>query len=157
MFYRLNLVLHNPEIPSNTGNIIRLCHNTGSSLHLIRPLGFNFQDKNLRRAQLDYLEDVDIKIHNSFDHFIESENPKSLIIVDTFGEKIHTDVKYIENEYFIFGSEGIGLPEKIIKNKIVRESVRIPMKNQSRSINLSNSVSIMTYEYLRQKKFNNLK
>ena len=156
MFYRLNLVLHNPEIPSNTGNIIRLCHNTGSSLHLIRPLGFNFQDKNLRRAQLDYLEDVDIKIHNSFDHFIESENPKSLIIVDTFGEKIHTDVKYTENEYFIFGSEGIGLPEKIIKNKIVRESVRIPMKKQSRSINLSNSVSIMTYEYLRQKKFNNL-
>ena len=156
MFYRLNLVLHNPEIPSNTGNIIRLCHNTGSSLHLIKPLGFNFQDKNLRRAQLDYLEDVDIKIHNSFDHFIESENPKSLIIVDTFGEKIHTDVKYTENEYFIFGSEGIGLPEKIIKNKIVRESVRIPMKKQSRSINLSNSVSIMTYEYLRQKKFNNL-
>ena len=156
MFYRLNLVLHNPEIPSNTGNIIRLCHNTGSSLHLIKPLGFNFQDKNLRRAQLDYLEDVDIKIHNSFDHFIESENPKSLIIVDTFGEKIHTDVKYIENEYFIFGSEGIGLPEKIIKNKIVRESVRIPMKKQSRSINLSNSVSIMAYEYLRQKKFNNL-
>ena len=102
------------------------------------------------------MEDVDIKIHNSFDHFIESENPKSLIIVDTFGEKIHTDVKYTENEYFIFGSEGIGLPEKIIKNKIVRESVRIPMKKQSRSINLSNSVSIMTYEYLRQKKFNNL-
>ena len=157
MFYRLNLVLHNPEIPSNTGNIIRLCHNTGSSLHLIKPLGFNFQDKNLRRAQLDYLEDVDIKIHNSFDHFIESENPKSLIIVDTFGEKIHTDVEYIENEYFIFGCEGIGLPEKIIKNKIVRESVRIPMKKQSRSINLSNSVSIMAYEYLRQKKFNNLK
>ena len=156
MFYRLNLVLHNPEIPSNTGNIIRLCHNTGSSLHLIKPFGFNFQDKNLRRAQLDYLEDVDIKIHNSFDHFIESENPKSLIIVDTFGKKIHTDVEYTENEYFIFGSEGIGLPEKIIKNKIVRESVRIPMKNQSRSINLSNSVSIMTYEYLRQKKFNNL-
>ena len=156
MFYRLNLVLHNPEIPSNTGNIIRLCHNTGSSLHLIKPLGFNFQDKNLRRAQLDYLEDVDIKIHNSFDHFIESENPKSLIIVDTFGKKIHTDVEYTENEYFIFGSEGIGLPEKIIKNKIVRESVRIPMKKQSRSINLSNSVSIMAYEYLRQKKFNNL-
>ena len=156
MFYRLNLVLHNPEIPSNTGNIIRLCHNTGSFLHLIKPLGFNFQDKNLRRAQLDYLEDVDIKIHNSFDHFIESENPKSLIIVDTFGKKIHTDVEYTENEYFIFGSEGIGLPEKIIKNKIVRESVRIPMKKQSRSINLSNSVSIMAYEYLRQKKFNNL-
>ena len=156
MFYRLNLVLHNPEIPSNTGNIIRLCHNTGSSLHLIKPFGFNFQDKNLRRAQLDYLEDVDIKIHNSFDHFIESENPKSLIIVDTFGKKIHTDVEYTENEYFIFGSEGIGLPEKIIKNKIVRESVRIPMKKQSRSINLSNSVSIMAYEYLRQKKFNNL-
>ena len=119
-------------------------------------MGFNFQDKNLRRAQLDYLEDVDIKIHNSFEHFVKLENPKSLIIVDTFGKKIHTDVKYTENEYFIFGSEGIGLPEKIIKNKIVRESVRIPMKKQSRSINLSNSVSIMTYEYLRQKKFNNL-
>tara|TARA_B100000945_G_scaffold290638_1_gene264522 strand:- start:100 stop:573 length:474 start_codon:yes stop_codon:yes gene_type:complete len=156
MFYRLNLVLHNPEIPSNTGNIIRLCHNTGSSLHLIKPLGFNFQDKNLRRAQLDYLDDVDIKIHNSFEHFVEFEKPKSLIIVDTIGEKIHTDVEYIENEYFIFGSEGIGLPEKIIKNKIVRESVRIPMKKQSRSINLSNSVSILAYEYLRQKKFNNL-
>ena len=156
MFYRLNLVLHNPEIPSNTGNIIRLCHNTGSSLHLIKPLGFNFQDKNLRRAQLDYLDEVDIKVHDSFEHFIEFEKPKSLIIVDTFGKKNHTDVKYVENEYFIFGSEGIGLPKNVIKNKIVRESVRIPMKKHSRSINLSNSVSIMAYEYLRQKKFNNL-
>lgn len=156
MFYRLNLVLHNPEIPSNTGNIIRLCHNTGSSLHLIKPLGFNFQDKNLRRAQLDYLDEVDIKVHDSFEHFIEFEKPKSLIIVDTFGGKNHTDVEYVENEYFIFGSEGIGLPENVIKNKIVRESVRIPMKKHSRSINLSNSVSIMAYEYLRQKKFNNL-
>ena len=78
MLYRLNLVLHNPEIPSNTGNIIRLCHNTGASLHLIKPLGFNFQDKNLRRAQLDYIDDVNIKIHNSFDQFIDSEKPCSI-------------------------------------------------------------------------------
>ena len=80
MFYRLNLVLHNPEIPSNTGNIIRLCHNTGASLHLIKPLGFNFQDKNLRRAQLDYIDEVNIKIHNSFDQFIDSEKPQLSLI-----------------------------------------------------------------------------
>tara|TARA_B100000941_G_scaffold286313_1_gene259652 strand:+ start:9602 stop:10075 length:474 start_codon:yes stop_codon:yes gene_type:complete len=156
MFYRLNLVLHNPEIPSNAGNIIRLCHNTGASLHLIKPLGFNFQDKNLRRAQLDYINEVKIKIHNSFDHFIDSENPKSIIVVDTIGEKNHTEVNYLEKEYFIFGSEADGLPHSIIKNKFIRESVRIPMNKASRSINLSNSVSIIAYEYLRQKKFNNL-
>ena len=156
MFYRLNLVLHNPEIPSNAGNIIRLCHNTGAWLHLIKPLGFNFQDKNLRRAQLDYINEVKIKIHNSFDHFIDSENPKSIIVVDTIGEKNHTEVNYLEKEYFIFGSEADGLPHSIIKNKFIRESVRIPMNKASRSINLSNSVSIIAYEYLRQKKFNNL-
>ncbi len=149
MLYRLNLVLHNPEIPSNTGNIIRLCHNTGASLHLIKPLGFNFQDKNLRRAQLDYIDDVDIKIHNSFDQFIDSEKPLSVIIVDTFGKKTHTEVDYFENEYFVFGSD--------LDNKYIRESVRIPMNKDSRSINLSNSVSIITYEYLRQNNFNDLK
>ena len=156
MFYRLNLVLHNPEIPSNTGNIIRLCHNTGSSLHLIKPLGFNFQDKNLRRAQLDYINDVNIVIHNSFEHFIQNETPKSVIIVDTFGKKIHTDVKYKKGEYFVFGSEGKGLPESIIENNMVRDSIRIPMSTDSRSINLSNSVSIIAYEYLRQMNFDNL-
>ena len=157
MFYSLNLVLHNPEIPSNTGNIIRLCHNTRAYLHLIKPLGFNFQDKNLRRAQLDYIDDVDIKIHNSFDQFIDSEKPQSIIIVDTFGKKTHTEVDYFENEYFVFGSEGDGLPEEILENKFIRESVRIPMNKDSRSINLSNSVSIIAYEYLRQNRFNGLK
>jgi len=151
----LNLVLYNPEIPQNTGNIIRLCHNTGSTLHLIKPLGFNFQDNKLRRAQMDYNEGNKPIIHNSFEHFIESEKPNKLYAVDTFGEQNYSDIQYIGNEYFIFGSESSGLPKDIFFDKSITKRIKIPMMEDSRSINLSNSVSIVLYESLRQINFKN--
>tara|TARA_Y100000741_G_C18149469_1_gene516576 strand:+ start:397 stop:867 length:471 start_codon:yes stop_codon:yes gene_type:complete len=151
----LNLVLYNPEIPQNTGNIIRLCHNTGSTLHLIKPLGFNFQDNKLRRAQMDYNEGNKPIIHNSFEHFIESEKPNKLYAVDTFGEQNYSDIQYIGNEYFIFGSESSGLPKDVFFDKSITKRIKIPMMEDSRSINLSNSVSIVLYESLRQINFKN--
>ena len=132
----LNLVLYNPEIPQNTGNIIRLCHNTGSTLHLIKPLGFNFQDNKLRRAHMDYNEGNKPIIHDSFEHFVESEKPKKLYAVDTFGESS-------------------GLPKGVFFDKSITERIKIPMMEDSRSINLSNSVSIVLYESLRQINFKN--
>ena len=151
----LNLVLYNPEIPQNTGNIIRLCHNTGSTLHLIKPLGFNFQDNKLRRAHMDYNEGNKPIIHNSFEHFIESEKPNKLYAVDTFGEQNYSDIQYIGNEYFIFGSESSGLPKDVFFDKSITKRIKIPMMEDSRSINLSNSVSIVLYESLRQINFKN--
>ena len=149
----LNLVLYNPEIPQNTGNIIRLCHNTGSTLHLIKPLGFNFQDNKLRRAQMDYNEGNKPIIHDSFEHFIESEKPNKLYAVDTFGEQNYSDIQYIGNEYFIFGSESSGLPKDVFYDKSITKRIKIPMMEDSRSINLSNSASIVLYESLRQINF----
>ena len=149
----LNLVLYNPEIPQNTGNIIRLCHNTGSTLHLIKPLGFNFQDNKLRRAHMDYNEGNKPIIHDSFEHFIESEKPNKLYAVDTFGEQNYSDIQYIGNEYFIFGSESSGLPKDVFYDKSITKRIKIPMMEDSRSINLSNSVSIVLYESLRQINF----
>lgn len=151
----LNLVLYNPEIPQNTGNIIRLCHNTGSTLHLIKPLGFNFQDNKLRRAHMDYNEGNKPIIHDSFEHFIESEKPNKLYAVDTFGEQNYSDIQYIGNEYFIFGSESSGLPKDVFYDKSITKRIKIPMMEDSRSINLSNSVSIVLYESLRQINFKN--
>ncbi|MFL2673667.1 MAG: tRNA (cytidine(34)-2'-O)-methyltransferase [Dehalococcoidia bacterium] len=151
----LNLVLYNPEIPQNTGNIIRLCHNTGSTLHLIKPLGFNFQDNKLRRAHMDYNEGNKPIIHDSFEHFIESEKPNKLYAVDTFGEQNYSDIQYIGNEYFIFGSESSGLPKDVFFDKSITKRIKIPMMEDSRSINLSNSVSIVLYESLRQINFKN--
>ena len=153
----MHLVLHNPEIPQNTGNIIRLCQNTGSSLHLIKPLGFNFQDKNLKRAHLDYKEAEKIKIHNSFEDFIRDEKPKNLFCVETNGVSLHTDQKYTESDYFIFGSEGQGLPKIILNHSSIKDVLRIPMIEGNRSLNLSNSVSVVAYEVLRQTKFSSLK
>lgn len=149
----LNLVLYNPEIPQNTGNIIRLCHNTGSTLHLIKPLGFNFQDNKLRRAHMDYNEGNKPIIHDSFEHFIESEKPNKLYAVDTFGEQNYSDIQYIGNEYFIFGSESSGLPKDVFYDKSITKRIKIPMMEDSRSINLSNSASIVLYESLRQINF----
>ena len=152
----LNLVLYNPEIPQNTGNIIRLCHNTGANLHLIKPLGFNFQDNKLRRAHMDYDEGNKPIIHDSFEHFIESETPRKLYAVDTFGEQNYSDIKYDGSEYFIFGSESSGLPKNVFFHKSITNRIKIPMKEDSRSINLSNSVSIVLYESLRQINFKNI-
>ena len=151
----LNLVLYNPEIPQNTGNIIRLCHNTGSTLHLIKPLGFNFQDNKLKRAHMDYNEGNKPIIHDSFEHFVESEKPKKLYAVDTFGEQNYSDIEYSGNEYFIFGSESSGLPKDVFFDKSITKRIKIPMMEDSRSINLSNSVSIVLYESLRQINFKN--
>ena len=152
----LNLVLYNPEIPQNTGNIIRLCHNTGTRLHLIKPLGFNFQDNKLKRAHMDYDKGNKPIIHNSFNHFVESEKPKKLYAVDTHGQDNYSDINYEGSEYFIFGSESSGLPKDVFFDKSISNRIKIPMKKDSRSINLSNSVAIVLYESLRQINFNNL-
>ncbi len=153
----MNLVLHNPEIPQNTGNIIRLCQNTGSDLHLIKPLGFNFQDKNLKRASMDYLDNDALIIHNSFEHFIETESPKRLFAIDTFGDQYYSDQQYYDDDYFLFGSEGSGLPKRIYEHKSITSRIKIPMVKESRSLNLSNAAAVILYEGLRQTGFQNLK
>ncbi len=153
----MNLVLHNPEIPQNTGNIIRLCQNTGSDLHLIKPLGFNFQNKNLKRASMDYLDNDALIIHNSFEHFIETESPKRLFAIDTFGDQYYSDQQYYDDDYFLFGSEGSGLPKRIYEHKSITGRIKIPMVKESRSLNLSNAAAVILYEGLRQTGFQNLK
>ena len=153
----MNIILQNPEIPHNTGNIIRLCQNTHSKLHLIKPLGFNLQNKNLKRAHLDYLEPDSIKIHNSFEYFLESYKPKRLIAVDTSGISIYSSFEFSRNDSLIFGCESKGLPKRVFNHKSITHSVRIPMNSSSRSINLSNSVSIVLYEALKQLNFPRMK
>lgn len=146
----LDIVLFEPEIPPNTGNIIRLCANSGFRLHLIEPLGFDIDDKRLRRAGLDYHEFANLKRHKSFDAFIESEQPKRLYASTTKATRFHADVEFREGDYIMFGSETRGLPD-VVRDQIPNEhKIRIPMSEGSRSMNLSNSVAVMVYEAWRQ-------
>ena len=154
----LNIVLFEPEIPPNTGNIIRLCANTGLQLHLIEPLGFDLQDKKMRRAGLDYHEYAQVKIHPDFDHFYQHEvlnNPQSqrIFACTTKGQINHTQPRYQAGDYLLFGPETRGLPDPILTAECISETIRIPMKQDSRSINLSNAVSIIAYEAWRQLDF----
>ena len=153
----INIVLYRPQIPQNAGNIIRTCAVTGSKLHMIRPLGFNTDEKSFRRAGLDYFSDADLEIYDDFEDFIEKNNPNRIYLVTTKAEISHTDATYDKDEYFMFGSETKGLPE-YIHEKYSDFRVRIPMlkSENARCLNLSNSVSIITYEALRQNKFLNL-
>ncbi|MDX2506883.1 MAG: tRNA (uridine(34)/cytosine(34)/5-carboxymethylaminomethyluridine(34)-2'-O)-methyltransferase TrmL [Gammaproteobacteria bacterium] len=154
----LNIVLFEPEIPPNTGNIIRLCANTGMQLHLIEPLAFDLQDKKMRRAGLDYHEYAEVKIHPDFDHFYHNEVLKNtqsqrLFACTTKGTACHTSPEYQAGDYLLFGPETRGLPDSILSAAYISERIRIPMKQDSRSINLSNAVSIIAYEAWRQLKF----
>lgn len=151
-----NIVLFEPEIPPNTGNIIRLCANTGAQLHLIHPLGFSLGEKALRRAGLDYHEYAEVLEYDNFADFINKAKPIRLFALTTKGSTNYCKVCYHKNDYFIFGPETRGLPADIMSLKCVTEKVRLPMKENSRSLNLSNTVAVMLYEALRQTGFENL-
>ena len=148
----INIVLYNPQIPPNTGNIMRLCSNTGFSLHLIEPLGFHLDDKSLKRAKLDYFSDINPIIHKNYISFIDAIDEKKIYAVTKFGTRIHTEIKYDKDIFLLFGSETTGLPEVILR-KLKNRSIKIPMINDTRSLNLSNSVAIVVYEVWRQLKF----
>ncbi|MFZ4834705.1 tRNA (uridine(34)/cytosine(34)/5-carboxymethylaminomethyluridine(34)-2'-O)-methyltransferase TrmL [Rouxiella sp. Mn2063] len=146
----LNIVLFEPEIPPNTGNIIRLCANTGCQLHLIEPLGFAWDDKRLRRAGLDYHEFTNIKHHADYAAFLASEVPERLFALTTKGTPAHSAVAYQDNDFLLFGPETRGLPASILDNLPPEQKIRIPMQPDSRSMNLSNAVSVVVYEAWRQ-------
>lgn len=149
----LNIVLFEPEIPPNTGNIIRLCANTGYHLHIIEPCGFDLDDKKLRRAGLDYHEFAALKIHKNYDDFMANESPNRLFACSTKGSNKHTDVNYEIGDFLVFGPETRGLPSNILESLEQEQILRLPMVANSRSLNLSNSVAIFIYESWRQLDF----
>ncbi|MDU6409494.1 MAG: tRNA (uridine(34)/cytosine(34)/5-carboxymethylaminomethyluridine(34)-2'-O)-methyltransferase TrmL [Yersiniaceae bacterium] len=146
----LNIVLFEPEIPPNTGNIIRLCANTGFHLHLIEPLGFTWDDKRLRRAGLDYHEFASIRKHADYAQFVAQEQPARLFALTTKGTPAHSAVSYHAGDYLLFGPESRGLPADILNALPAEQKIRIPMQPNSRSMNLSNAVSVVVYEAWRQ-------
>ena len=146
----LNLVLFEPEIPSNTGNLIRLSANMGANLHLIKPYGFEMNDKRLRRAGLDYKDLASVYEYDNFDDYLDKANPSKLYLVSSKVSKNYTDIKYHNNDSFLFGSETKGLPKEIFDEY---EGITVPMQDGSRSLNLSNCVSIVAYEAWRQLDF----
>ena len=153
----INIVLMEPEIPQNTGNIARTCAATGSKLHLIRPLGFSLDNKHLKRAGLDYWNLLDVFYYDSFEEFKEKNDSNNFFYATTKSKKSYTDMKFNENCFLIFGKETKGIPEDIL-NENKEKIMRIPMiKNENaRSLNLSNSVNIVVYEALRQIGFPNM-
>lgn len=156
---KINIVLVEPEIPQNTGNIARTCAATGCKLHLVKPLGFDISDKYLKRAGLDYWDKLEIEEHESFNNFLEKYQPEKhdMFFVTTKGQHCYSDVDYsnMEEIFLLFGKETKGLPEDVLKAHL-EKTIRIPMRKTLRSLNLSNSVAIVAYEVLRQDKFKNL-
>ncbi|MBU5486049.1 tRNA (uridine(34)/cytosine(34)/5-carboxymethylaminomethyluridine(34)-2'-O)-methyltransferase TrmL [Clostridium sp. MSJ-11] len=153
----LNIVLFQPEIPQNTGNIARTCVLTNCKLHLIEPLGFSLDEKHLKRAGLDYWQYLDLEIHKSYEDLREKYKDGKFYFSTTHASKFHSDVKYKEGDFIVFGRESSGLPD-YIRNSEMENSIRVPMINTTtRSLNLSNTVSIVTYEALRQMNFPNMK
>jgi tRNA (cytidine/uridine-2'-O-)-methyltransferase len=148
-----NIVLFEPEIPPNTGNVIRLAANTGCQLHIIEPTGFELDDKKLRRAGLDYGEWQDMRIYKNWDAFIEQTSPLRLFAISTKGKRYYHDIEFTENDYVVFGPETRGLPDQVLYHNRMTEQVRIPMTENSRSMNLSNSVAVIVYEAWRQQGF----
>lgn len=152
---RLNVVLLEPEIPQNTGNISRTCAATGISLHMIEPFGFEITDAKLKRAGLDYWQYLDVHYYKSIEEFYQKNPDGHFYYLSTKAPKCYTEVEYPENTYLIFGKESAGIPEEILKKNLDR-CVRIPMLENIRSLNLSNSVAIAVYEVLRQQNFKGL-
>ena len=151
----LNIVLLEPEMPANTGNIGRTCVATGTILHLIEPLGFHLDDRSIKRAGMDYWHQLDVRRYINYEDFLE-KNPGAVIyMATTKAKKVYTQVSYEEDCYIMFGKESAGIPEEILKKNKER-CVRIPMNEEIRSLNLSNSVAIMLYEALRQQGFKNM-
>lgn len=151
----LNIVLHEPEIPQNTGNIARTCAAVGANLHLIEPLGFKVDDKHVRRAGLDYWDKLGVKRYSDLEHFFKENPDGQYIFGTTKAPKNHTEISYSKKCYLFFGKESKGLPEELLV-KHPEGCVRIPMLGELRSLNLSNCVAIMTYEALRQNNFESL-
>lgn len=146
----LHIVLYQPEIPPNTGNIIRLCANTGFHLHLIRPLGFDMDDKRLRRAGLDYREWQAVSIHGNWQAFLDAAQPERVYGLSTKGTRLYTDVAFKPGDALVFGPETRGLPQDFRDALGSDRVVRIPMQAESRSMNLSNAAAVMVYEAWRQ-------
>lgn len=146
----LDVVLFEPKIPPNTGNIIRLCANSGFRLHLIEPLGFDLEDKKLRRAGLDYHEFAAVKRHKSFTEFINAEQPKRTLAITTKTNNFYGDITYQAGDYLLFGSETAGLPEYVRQQIPDEDKIRIPMLSGSRSMNLSNAAAVIVYDAWRQ-------
>ena len=151
----LNIVLVEPEIPSNTGNISRTCAVTGAALHLVYPLGFSIDEKHMRRAGLDYWDKLDVFEYKNLDDFFTRNEGGEFFFFSTKAKKSYTEVKYPEDAYLIFGKETKGLPEPLIFSNMER-AVRIPMRKTLRCLNLSNSVALAAYEYFRQYDFKGL-
>ena len=149
----LHVVLYEPEIPPNTGNIIRLCANTGCQLHLIEPLGFNLEDKQMRRAGLDYSEYATVKVHPDYASFLASEQPRRLFGLTTKGSRPYHEVAFEAGDYLMFGPETRGLPAEIREALPSAQRLRVPMRPESRSLNLSNSAAVVVYEAWRQNGF----
>ncbi len=149
-----NIVLYEPEIPPNTGNIIRLCANTGAHLHLIHPLGFEMDTKSLRRAGLDYIDQSLLHHYDNYQDFSEQQMNKLIYAVSTKGAQRYSDISFQDGDSFMFGPETRGLPEQVLQEFPSNRILRIPMLERSRSLNLSNSAAIILYEALRQIKFN---
>ena len=151
----LNIVLHEPEIPANTGNIGRTCVATGTRLHLIKPLGFDISDKAVRRAGLDYWPKLDVTVYESYEDFLERNPGAKIYYATTKGPQTYVDVHYEEDCFIMFGKESAGIPEEILLEH-KETAVRIPMLDHIRSLNLGNSVAIVLYEALRQQGFKEL-
>ena len=153
---KINIVLHEPEIPQNTGNIARTCAATGAALHIIKPMGFTIDDRKLKRAGLDYWDKLDITYYENLNDFFE-RNPEAVpYYFTTKAQKSYTDIEYSSNSYIMFGKESRGLPEELLFAH-PEHCVRIPMRDTLRSLNLSNSVAIAVYEILRQDQFDGLR
>lgn len=149
----LHIALYEPEIPPNTGNIIRLCANTGATLHLIEPLGFSLEEKKLRRAGLDYREFADIRVHASLAAMQTALGPHRLVALSSKINRRHTDFVFADGDVLLFGPESRGLPQQVLATVNEEQRLRIPMVPGSRSLNLSNAVSVVLYEALRQQGF----
>lgn len=156
---KLHVVLVEPEIPQNTGNIARTCAATGGKLHLVKPYGFTLSDKYVKRAGLDYWDKLEIEEHDSLESFLKTYPPEKhpMFFSTTKGKQVYSDEIYsnLEEVFLLFGKETKGLPEELLV-KYMEQTIRIPMKSMLRSLNLANSVAIVVYEVLRQKNFENL-
>ncbi len=156
---KINIVMVEPEIPQNTGNIARTCAATGAKLHLVHPLGFSISEKSVKRAGLDYWDKLEIEEHDSFEEFLKKYKPEenNMFFTTTKGKHVYSEPDYgkMEEVFLLFGKETKGLPEDILQ-KYIDKTIRIPMRETLRSLNLSNSVAIVVYDVLRQADFDNL-
>ena len=152
---KLNIVLYEPEIPANTGNIGRTCVATGTRLHLIEPLGFRLNEKQIKRAGMDYWKDLDVTTYVNYQEFLEKNPGAKIYMATTKGQNVYTEVSYEEDCYIMFGKESAGIPEESLAHNKDR-CVRIPMLSEIRSLNLSNSVAVVLYEALRQNDFSQM-